>query len=133
MEVQTLRDSVTSALQGTHGAPVDSGDAMAGLHMVSVVLFEGGTDPAWDTYLDVAKKWVANHPVVKTGSWNTSPTTETTTTLASRKLAAWTVDKKSAFIIKTTAWFDIIGSSESQLVTSLLYSSTHGLRIASHQ
>lgn len=112
-EVRTFKDNVALALQGKNN--VDSGDAMAGLHMVSAVLFEGGTDAQWDTYLDVAKKWVANHPVVKTGSWNTSPTMEASTAMVSGRQIPGVVDKKTAFIIKTTAWFDVIGSSESCL------------------
>ncbi|KAG8903641.1 hypothetical protein FRB99_002916 [Tulasnella sp. 403] len=103
-EVRHFKDQVGVALNSAPYMP-DSGAAMAGLHMVSAVLFEGGTDAQWDEFLDIAKRWVQHHPVVKTGSWSTSPTLD-----AMGSTASAAVDKKTSFIIKTTAWFDVIGS-----------------------
>lgn len=105
-EVQGFMERVSTALaQKKQQSMLDSGDAMAALHMVSAVLFEGGTNSEWDQYLDIAKAYVAQHPVVRMRSWNSSPPLEGTSSAMTT-----TVDKKTQFIIKTVAWFDVIGS-----------------------
>ncbi|KAG9039385.1 hypothetical protein FRB95_010673 [Tulasnella sp. JGI-2019a] len=127
LELQFFKDKVAKGLGEKMRDPmtVDSGDAMAGLHMVSAILFEGGTNAQWEKFLDVAKTWVQKHPIVKTGSWteqNVLPPTDGAVTMGplespeSRALTAKAtassalIDKKHAFIIKATAWFDVIGS-----------------------
>lgn len=115
VEVRGFKERVSTALeQRRNTSMLDSGDAMAALHMVSAVLFDGGTSAEWDQFLDIAKAYVAQHPVVTMKSWHSSPVMEgsSSTALAARSGNAPTtmVDKKTQFIIKTVAWFDVIGS-----------------------
>ncbi|KAG8875875.1 hypothetical protein FRB97_004670 [Tulasnella sp. 331] len=127
LELQFFKDKVAKGLGDKMRDPssVDSGDAMAGLHMVSAILFEGGTNAQWEKFLDVAKTWVQKHPIVKTGSWSEQrmlPSTNGAVTLgplespeslamaAKATVSSALIDKKNAFIIKATAWFDVIGS-----------------------
>ncbi|KAG8993999.1 hypothetical protein FRB90_000552 [Tulasnella sp. 427] len=115
-EVSGFKDRVSTALERKKQLSLlDSGDAMAALHMVSAVLFEGGTRAEWDQFLDIAKAYVAQHPVVTLKSWHSSPTMDgssSSTALVGRasNVVTTTVDKKTQFIIKTVAWFDVIGS-----------------------
>ncbi|KAG9032478.1 hypothetical protein FRB95_001453 [Tulasnella sp. JGI-2019a] len=112
LELQFFKDKVAKGLGEKMRDPptVDSGDAMAGLHMVSAVLFEGGTNAQWEKFLDVAKAWVQNHPIVKRGSWRQSiqPHRPSPESRASATRATSSI--MEVFIIKVTAWFDIIGS-----------------------
>ncbi|KAG8936068.1 hypothetical protein FRC02_004693 [Tulasnella sp. 418] len=94
----------TLAKKRMNPASVDEGDAMGSLHMLSAVLFDGGTDAEWDKYLDMAKLWVEKQPVVKKGSW--TPADD----IAGLIGPDGKVDKKQAFIMKATFWFDILGA-----------------------
>ncbi|KAG8960786.1 hypothetical protein FRC00_014167 [Tulasnella sp. 408] len=113
VEVRGFKERVSTALeQKKNTSMLDSGDAMAALHMVSAVLFDGGTSSEWDQFLDIAKAFVAQHPVVTMKSWHSSPVMEgsSSTAVAGRSAPTTMVDKKTQFIIKTVAWFDVIGS-----------------------
>ncbi|KAG8981110.1 hypothetical protein FRC05_004010 [Tulasnella sp. 425] len=106
VEVHGFFERVSTELaQKTQPSMLDSGDAMAALHVVSAVLFEGGTNAEWDQYLDIAKSYIAQHPVVNMRSWNSSPSGDRLSSAMTT-----TMDKTTQFIIKTVAWFDVIGS-----------------------
>ncbi|OBZ72172.1 hypothetical protein A0H81_07619 [Grifola frondosa] len=85
--------------------PYTEGDAMAGLHIVSTFLFNGGRGP-WDLYLDIASQYVTSvlhdpnfygpEDVLKRCSDSTR------------------------FIIKTTMWFDVLASVTTQQVPRFL-------------
>ncbi len=116
-EVRGFKEKVAAALEDKKRTPglINNGDAMAGLFMVSAVLFEGGTATMWNEYLQFAKMWMEHHPVVQTGSWTSGASQpSSSTSLTAPNSGPVRMDKKSAFILKTTAWFDVLGSSESQ-------------------
>ncbi|KIO15397.1 hypothetical protein M407DRAFT_35036, partial [Tulasnella calospora MUT 4182] len=115
VEVRGFMERASKALeQKENTSMLDSGDAMGALHMVSAVLFDGGIGAEWDKFLDIAKAYVAKHPIVTMKSWHSSPIMEGSSSTAGTAPAANaptpTADKMTQFIIKTAAWFDVIGS-----------------------
>lgn len=79
------------------------GDAMAGLHAVSTILFSGGRG-SWETFLNVASSYVWK--VIRE---HISPEE------ALRKM-----EESTRFIVKTTMWFDVLASVTTQKVPRFL-------------
>lgn len=75
-------------------------DAMAALHLVSVILFDGGHGK-WKLYLDTAAAYVKGKMLE--AMWNVTGLEKL------RKLS-----EKDAFIVKTAIWFDVLASVTTQ-------------------
>ncbi|TBU50366.1 fungal-specific transcription factor domain-containing protein [Dichomitus squalens] len=83
----------------------NEGDAMAGLHIVSSVLFSGGRG-GWEVWLDIASQYVTtilNDPDVY-----------------GPEEALRRCSESTRFIIKTTMWFDVLASVTTQQVPRFL-------------
>lgn len=84
---------------------INEGDAMAGLHAVSTILFSGGRG-AWDAFLSVASQYVyqvlmnPRYPGPEEVLRNCSESTR--------------------FIVKTTMWFDVLASVTTQQIPRFL-------------
>lgn len=89
----------------TAPAQVDEGDAMAGLHAISTILFSGGRG-SWNTFLTVASRFVYN---VLTNNNFVGPEEVLTH-----------CNESTRFIIKTTMWFDVLSSVTTQSVPRFL-------------
>ncbi|EKM78083.1 hypothetical protein AGABI1DRAFT_101348 [Agaricus bisporus var. burnettii JB137-S8] len=87
---------VENALNRNGGEGGSAEDAMAALHLVSVVLFDGGCG-AWRHYLDIAARYVRGKMRGRRGNMGGLE--------ALRKLS-----EKEAFIVKTAIWFDVLAS-----------------------
>ena len=86
-------------------AHFDEGDAMAGLHAVSTILFSGGRGE-WENFLNVARQYVWT---VLYNSDYTGP-----------EHVLLTCSESTRFIIKTTMWFDVLASVTTQQIPSLM-------------
>ena len=84
---------------------LDEGDAMAGLHAISTILFSGGRG-AWEIFLNVAGKYV--YSVLTNGNFYGPEE-------VMRKCS-----ESTRFIIKTTMWFDVLASVTTQRVPLFL-------------
>lgn len=85
---------------------VDEGDAMAGLHAVSTILFSGGRG-TWDTFLNVARRYVEY--VLLNNQVYPGP-----------EEVLRTCSESTRFIVKTTMWFDVLASVTTQTVPRFL-------------
>ena len=81
-------------------------DAMAALHVVSVFLFDGGQG-AWSAFLDIASAYVM--VVLENPRYHRN-----------YAAALQACNAKDEFIVKTTIWFDVIGSITTQEQPRLL-------------
>ena len=89
------------------GKPVSSADdAMAALHVVSVFLFDGGKG-AWNVFLDIASVYVM--ALLENPRYHRN-----------YAAALQACGPKEEFIVKTTIWFDVIGSITTQEQPRLL-------------
>ena len=86
--------------------PSSSNDAMAALHAVSVFLFDGGQG-AWSAFLDIASAYVM--AVLENPRYHRN-----------YAAALQACNPKDEFIVKTTIWFDVIGSITTQEQPRLL-------------
>lgn len=89
--VEGLQATLTAT---SRGATAD--DAMAALHVVSVFLFDGGQG-AWNTFLNVASAYVVN--LLENPKYHRN-----------YSMALQACGPKDEFIVKTTIWFDVLGS-----------------------
>lgn len=87
-------------------AQLNEGDAMAGLHAVSTILFMGGRGD-WENFLNVARQYVWN--VLYTHQRYPSP-----------EQVLLTCSESTRFIIKTTMWFDVLASVTTQRIPTLM-------------
>jgi C6 transcription factor Pro1 len=100
--VDGLHATLTSA-----GRPASTADdAMAALHVVSVFLFDGGQG-AWKVFLNIASTYVM-------------ALLENTRYHRNYTAALQACGPKDEFIVKTTIWFDVIGSITTQEQPRLL-------------
>lgn len=83
----------------------NEGDAMAGLHAVSTILFSGGRG-AWETFLSVASQYVYQ---VLTNPRYPGP-----------EDVLRNCSESTRFIVKTTMWFDVLASVTTQQVPRFL-------------
>ena len=83
----------------------NEGDAMAGLHAVSTILFSGGRG-AWDMFLAVASNYVHN---VLTNPRYPGP-----------EDVLRNCSESTRFIVKTTMWFDVLASVTTQQIPRFL-------------
>lgn len=83
----------------------NEGDAMAGLHAVSTILFSGGRG-AWDMFLAVASNYVHN---VLTNPRYPGP-----------EEVLRNCSESTRFIVKTTMWFDVLASVTTQQIPRFL-------------
>jgi len=99
-------DGLHATLTST-GRPVSSADdAMAALHVVSVFLFDGGRG-GWNVFLNIACAYV-------------TALLENTRYHRNYAAALQGCSLKDQFIVKTTIWFDVIGSITTQEQPRLL-------------
>ena len=111
---QVLSDSPFKArVDGLHATLTSAGrpastadDAMAALHVVSVFLFDGGQG-AWRVFLNIASTYVM-------------ALLENTRYHRNYTAALQACGPKDEFIVKTTIWFDVIGSITTQEQPRLL-------------
>ena len=101
--VEGLQATLTAA---GRTAP-NANDAMAALHVVSVFLFDGGQG-AWSAFLDIASTYVM--AVLENPRYHRN-----------YAAALQACNPKDEFIVKTTIWFDVIGSITMQEQPRLLY------------
>jgi C6 transcription factor Pro1 len=87
-------------------AQLNEGDAMAGLHAVSTILFMGGRGE-WENFLNVARQYVWN--VLYNQPGYTGP-----------EQVLLTCSESTRFIIKTTMWFDVLASVTTQQIPTLM-------------
>ena len=90
--VEGLQASLSAASKYASSA----NDAMAALHAVSVFLFDGGQG-AWSAFLDIASAYVMS--VLENPRYHRN-----------YAAALQACNPKDEFIVKTTIWFDVIGS-----------------------
>ena len=100
--VEGLQASLTAAGRTASSA----NDAMAALHAVSVFLFDGGKG-AWGAFLDIASAYVM--AVLENPRYHRN-----------YAAALQACNAKDEFIVKTTIWFDVIGSVTTQEQPRLL-------------
>lgn len=98
-----LQILLTNLVQKTH--MVTEGDAMAGLHAISTILFKGGRG-AWDLSLQVASVYVKS--VLENNQFYGPEDVMRHCTESTR------------FIIKTTMWFDVLASVTAQTIPRFL-------------
>jgi len=87
-------------------------DAMAALHLISVILFDGGNSDKWRQYLDFAARYVKER---MRGTRDINGGLERLRELGD----------KEAFIVKTAIWFDVLASvttNESPLLLDVVRS-----------
>ena len=100
--VEGLQASLTASSKTASSA----NDAMAALHAVSVFLFDGGQG-AWSAFLDIASAYVM--AVLENPRYHRN-----------YAMALQSCNPKDEFIVKTTIWFDVIGSITTQEQPRLL-------------
>ena len=100
--VEGLQATLTAASRSAASA----NDAMAALHVVSVFLFDGGQG-AWSVFLDVAILYV--RAILENPGY-----------FKNYAAALQACNPKDEFIVKTTIWFDVIGSITMQEQPRLL-------------
>ena len=100
--VEGLQATLTAAGRTASNA----NDAMAALHVVSVFLFDGGQG-AWSAFLDIASTYVM--AVLENPRYHRN-----------YAAALQACNRKDEFIVKTTIWFDVIGSITMQEQPRLL-------------
>lgn len=100
--VEGLQATLTAAGRSTSCAD----DAMAALHVVSLFLFDGGQG-AWNVFLSVASAYVM--ALLENPRYHRN-----------YSAALQACDSKDEFIVKTTIWFDVLGSITTQEQPRLL-------------
>ena len=100
--VEGLQATLTASARTASSA----NDAMAALHIVSVFLFDGGQG-AWSAFLDIASAYVM--AVLENPKYHRN-----------YAAALQACNPKDEFIVKTTIWFDVIGSITMQEQPRLL-------------
>ena len=99
-------EGLQATLTATGRPAASANDAMAALHVVSVFLFDGGQG-AWSVFLDVASAYVI-------------AVLENPRYYRNYAAALQACNPKDEFIVKTTIWFDVIGSITMQEQPRLL-------------